>query len=138
MKVLTYPNPILRRKSEPVSNVGVELKALALRMLQVMDAHNGYGLSAPQIGQSIRLFVMQPNLIFFNPEIVQREGHQYQQEGCLSFPNKFKKHKRPRSIRIKYVDEYNVSQERVFQGMDAICVEHEIEHLDGVLLLDPH
>lgn len=136
MKILQYPNSILRKPCEPVSNVTEELKHLANEMLEVMRINNGLGLAAPQIGQSIQLFVMHPNYIFFNPKIVNRKGHQYLSESCLSFKQKTKTLKRPKSIRLQYINIDNVIEEQVFDNMDAICIQHEMDHLMGILFID--
>lgn len=159
LEILKYPDARLRKKGVTVSEVTPELKKLAEDMVETMYASNGIGLAAPQVGQSIRLLVIdtrprdeegnidtssmteleraieQP-LVIFNPEIfVTREKTTYE-EGCLSVPGFYETVERSLYIEAKYID--IKGEERVLKtdGLLAICLQHEMDHLEGKLFID--
>lgn len=135
-------DPILRQKSIPFDfeNPPVDPYKLAEDLAETMIANKGVGLSACQVGLPYRVFVVgdytQPNDIvaMFNPKIVNYEGEQVLiEEGCLSFPGMFIKIKRPASIRIRYASPNGVIDTKVFDQIPARIIQHEYDHMDGVL-----
>lgn len=158
LEVLTFPNPILRRKSMPIEKVTDEHKKLASDMLETMYDHHGIGLAAPQVGQLERLIVIdirprengrydldsltelekkvpQP-IVLLNPEILQKDGITTYQEGCLSVPSYFEEVKRAEHIVVRYLNLEGLTEELEIDGLLAICIQHEIDHLDGKLFFD--
>ena len=147
LPILIAPHPTLKAKSKPVKDVTDELRALLDDMLETMYDAPGIGLAANQIGSLHRVLVMDcgsrddeetPRPIkIINPEItgVSEELSSYE-EGCLSIPEQFADVERPAVVRVKYLDENGQKQERLFDGLEATCVQHEIDHLDGVLFVD--
>ena len=143
LDIRTYPDPILKVKCELVTEVNEEIKTLVQNMFVTMYKSEGVGLSANQVGITKRIFVMDTSnsgrkrYAFINPEIVEvsDEIERYK-EGCLSFPNIFAFVKRPKKIRIKALNEKGEVFELDLQGVDAICAQHEIDHLDGKVFTD--
>ena len=147
LPILIAPHPTLKAKAKPVKDVTDELRALLDDMLETMYDAPGIGLAASQIGSLHRVLVMDcgsrddeetPRPIkIINPEItgVSEELSSYE-EGCLSIPEQFADVERPAVVRVKYLDETGQKQERLFDGLEATCVQHEIDHLDGVLFVD--
>ena len=130
------PDPVLRSVAEPV-NVGDELFELGQQMLAVMHAANGVGLAAPQVGMSRRLFVMSTplrTLTVCNPSILDHSEPYRPVEGCLSIPGKLFTPLRHRSIRARWQQPDGQWIEQVLTGLEAEIFEHEVDHLDGVLL----
>lgn len=137
MQILTYPNPILRQKSEPISEISQEIHKLATDMLDTMYEAKGKGLSAIQVGIPLRLFVADTErAIYINPQIIFQSGTQEGPEGCLSFPGKYGKVKRFETVLVRAQNLHGEIFEEELTGMDARCVQHEIEHLDGALITD--
>ncbi len=140
MVILTYPHDSLRKKAVAVEKVTLELVDIANEMYKLMKEANGIGLAAPQVGLDIRLIVIEDSgqpCIMFNPVILKRSTDvEYKGEGCLSFPGVSRLIKRPKEVIVKYRDERGKMQHAVFNGLQARCVCHEIEHLDGKLLID--
>ena len=144
-QILTEPNKILRQKSLPVDKVDSEIQKLMDDMLETMYAAPGIGLAAIQVGVPKRIIVIdigqkegeKKPMFIVNPEIVQRsEIHSTYEEGCLSVPGQFAEISRPDKCYIKYLD-YNGSQiELKAQGMLATCIQHEMDHLEGILFID--
>jgi peptide deformylase len=144
--IFTYGSQVLRKRAEPVAAVTPALQRLADEMLAAMYEANGVGLAAPQVGESVRLFVMDVSRedgkkdprIFFNPEIVEvSEKKETAEEGCLSIPDVWADVSRPRSITVRALDRDGKPFEiRDVDGLFARCVQHEIDHLDGVLFVD--
>ena len=110
LRILNYPDPRLRQVSQPIAQVTPELRELAMRMLEVMRQAKGVGLAAPQIGQNIRLFVMNPtgepddNRVYINPVLSDPEGEETSEEGCLSLPEVHVQVSRNRAIRMEAMD----------------------------------
>lgn len=140
MEILQYPNEHLRTKTVAVLEVTPELVTTAHEMYEIMKAENGIGLSAPQVGLNLSLIVLEDEgkpLIMFNPVILQRSQHlEYASEGCLSFPNVFRIIKRPREVTVKYRNVNNKMTYAVLKGIQARCLIHEVEHLQGRLFID--
>jgi peptide deformylase len=144
-QILTEPNKTLREKSLPVETVDNDLRKLMDDMLETMYAAPGIGLAAIQIGVPKRVIVLdidqkegQKNPLFFiNPEIVKKsQTNSIYEEGCLSVPGQFAEIERPENCHIKYIDYHGEAKEMEAKGMLATCIQHEIDHLEGVLFID--
>ena len=144
-KILTVPDPILRKKSLPVEKVDENIKNLMNDMIETMYAAPGIGLAAIQIGVTKRVVVIdlskeeeKKNPIFFvNPEIIWKSNtNATYEEGCLSIPNQFAKIDRPDKCNVKYLDYNGDKKEIKAEGLLATCIQHEIDHLNGVLFID--
>jgi len=154
--VCIYGNPVLRKKSEPIQEITEEVRTLADRMLSVMYAQDGIGLAAEQIGQTEAIFVLDippdadknemgiPNnpgvsmpLVAINPEIIgASEKTETADEGCLSFPNLYVPVTRPAEVVLRYLNRDGTVQVLNAKGLLARAVQHEFDHLNGVLLYD--
>ena len=143
--IVKLPDPVLKQMSQPVERVDDELRALVGDMLQTMYDAPGIGLAAVQIGIPRRLLVIdlakedQPKdpKAFINPEIVwSSDETSVYEEGCLSIPDVFYDVERPAEVKVKYVDEQGRQQEMHCSGLMATCIQHEIDHLNGVLFID--
>jgi peptide deformylase len=145
LPILLVPNPILRAKSRAVAERDTDLvRELVPRMYASMYKAPGIGLAAPQIGQGLRLAVVdlmpddKPSPItLINPEIVAvSEELATREEGCLSLPGQYADVTRPARVKVRYLDETGARREIEADGLLATCLQHEIEHLDGVLFVD--
>ena len=144
-QILTEPNKILRQKSLHVEKVDIEIQKLMDDMLETMYAAPGIGLAAIQVGVPKRVIVLdiaqkegQKNPMFFvNPEIIEKsENDSIYEEGCLSVPGQFAEISRPDRCHIKYLDYHGQSKEIKAEGMLATCIQHEMDHLEGILFID--
>lgn len=142
LDVLHYPDPRLRKKAVPVTVVDDSIRQLAGDMLETMYAEKGIGLAATQINVQKRVVVIdlsenrdQP-MTLVNPEILHSEGTEQMQEGCLSVPGYFDLVERAERIRLRYLDLDGKSVELETDGLLAVCVQHEIDHLNGKLFID--
>ncbi len=145
LPILTAPDPRLKKKSQPVKAVDGEIRQLMDDMLETMKAAPGIGLAAPQVGVLRRVIVLEIEregtsvgpLFMANPEIidVSDEDATYN-EGCLSVPEHYADVVRPARVTVRYLDRENAQQELACEGLLATCVQHEIDHLDGVLFID--
>ena len=144
-KILTEPNKILREKSMPVEKIDEDLQKLMDDMLETMYAAPGIGLAAIQVGVPKRVIVLdiapkdEPrNPIFFvNPEIIKKsDNNSTYEEGCLSVPGQFAEIDRPDKCQIKYLDYHGQPKEIKAEGMLATCIQHEMDHLEGILFID--
>ena len=143
--ILTVPNPVLKQVSKPVSAVDDALRALMDDMLETMYAAPGIGLAAIQIGEPVRVIVMDlaredeapAPRYFANPEILwaSEETAPYE-EGCLSVPEIFDEVERPSKVRLRYLDYQGQAVEEEAEGLYAVCIQHEMDHLNGVLFID--
>ncbi|AWU94434.1 peptide deformylase [Azospirillum ramasamyi] len=145
LPILVAPHPILKRKAQPVAEVDARVVKLMDDMVETMYDANGIGLAAPQVGVLDRVIVVDvhekgepPNPIrLANPEIVwSSDEKSVCEEGCLSVPEQYAEVTRPQRIRVRYLDEKNQQQEIEADGMLATCIQHEIDHLNGVLFVD--
>ena len=142
LEILQFPDERLRRLSVPVESFNKELKALADKMIEIMYQSNGIGLAAPQVNQTIRLIVVDVSedrsnpCIFINPKIKQPSGSVDSSEGCLSVPEIRTTIKRYENITLEYQDLNGVRHEELLDDLLSICVQHEIDHLDGKLFID--
>ena len=144
-QILTEPNKILRQKSQLVDKVDSDLQKLMDDMLETMYAAPGIGLAAIQVGIPKRVIVLdiaqkegpKNPMYFVNPEIVKKsENNSTYEEGCLSVPGQFAEIDRPDKCHVKYLDYYGQPQEIKAEGMLATCIQHEIDHLEGILFID--
>lgn len=136
---------ILKQKSAPVVGVDDALRALMDDMLETMYAAPGIGLAAIQVGEPVRVIVMdlaredEPKAprFFVNPEITWRSDEMFvYEEGCLSVPDIFDEVERPAKVRLSYLDYQGVAHEEEAEGLFAVCIQHEIDHLEGKLFID--
>ena len=141
MKIVTYPNPILRKKSVPVKDPTDPLmQKLVMEMTKVLRASQGIGLAAPQIGENIQLCLIEIEnelFVLFNPVIKSLSGKKIlAEEGCLSFPGKFLPVKRYEKIKVKALDSAGKKQVIRARGLFSRALQHEIDHLTGDLFID--
>ncbi|MFC7333766.1 peptide deformylase [Rhodocista pekingensis] len=146
LNILIVPDARLRQTATPVTNVDGRVARLMDDMLETMYKAPGIGLAAPQVGVLERVIVMDiaerkteaPNpILMANPEIIARSDElATAQEGCLSIPDIYADVTRPRQVRVRYVDRAGEVRELDADGLTATCVQHEIDHLNGVLFVD--
>ncbi len=147
IRPLVYlPDSLLRKSSEPVKTVDKQLRALAADMFETMYAAPGIGLAAIQVGEPVRLITMDLSrktddvkkpMVFINPEITARSEELFSyEEGCLSIPDYYAPVERPKSVTVKYRDLEGNEHEIQAEGLLATCLQHEIDHLNGVLFID--
>ena len=155
LKIVIWGDSVLRAKSSPVALVTPELRAVAEEMLKTMYKANGVGLAAQQVGRTERLCVIdvpkecekkeyqESNaqavampMVLFNPEILDRAGEQTDSEGCLSFPKIHTPITRSDKVTVTYLDQHGMRQTVTVQGLLARAVQHELDHLDGVVFTD--
>ena len=143
-EILEYPDPRLREVAKPVAAVTPEIQALIDDMAETMYAAPGVGLAANQIGVDLRIFVLdcagedEPSdfRVFINPEIFEKDGQVVWNEGCLSFPGVSEEIKRAEHVKVRALDRDGKSFEVEAHGLLAVAIQHETEHLDGVLMID--
>ncbi len=148
LKVLVYPHPFLRTNAVPVSTFDDTIKQLAEDMIETMYISNGIGLAATQVGENKRLFVIdvrykpdnpesQPQaIVVINPEIVKSGGETTFEEGCLSIPEVRADVKRFETLTLKFHDMEAQERHMDAEGLEAICIQHELDHLNGKLFVD--
>ena len=141
LEIITNPNPILRKKAEIIAEVlSPVIQKLIPEMIDTMLQKDGVGLAAPQVGQSIRLIVIRykdDNLVMINPVIIKKSLlKEWDEEGCLSVPKIFGQVKRCKKVTVKYLDSYGRPQKLSGDGFLARVVQHETDHLNGVLFID--
>ena len=144
--VLQFPDVRLKAKSLPVEAVTDELRQLAADMIEVMYDEPGIGLAAPQVGEAVRLIVMDTEwteedgeknpLVLLNPEILERAGTATSQEGCLSVPDFTADVERAERVRVRGTDLDGNEIVEDAEGLRSFCFQHEIDHLDGILFID--
>lgn len=158
LKIFTYPAAVLKKVAEPVTEFNNELEELVKNMLHTMYQAPGIGLAAPQVGISKRLFVMDIDfdreeinkadgsteyaysnfnpLVIINPEFVDPQGEQIYEEGCLSVPGIYEKVTRAEKVKVKFQDIKGEHHEIDAEGLLAVCLQHENDHLDGIVFLE--
>ena len=136
LTILEFPDPRLRKKAVPIDTVDDELRTLIDDMFETMYAAPGIGLAATQVDVHRRLLVADVSAVFINPEILEKDGVTVTEEGCLSVPGYYEEVKRAEHIRVRYLDRDGRECEAEFEGLLAVCVQHEIDHLDGKLFVD--
>lgn len=143
--LIILPDPVLRQLSKPVERVDDELRKLADDMLETMYDAPGIGLAAIQIGIPLRMLVIDLSkegeekapMVVVNPEIVRSaDERSVYEEGCLSIPDYYAEVERPATVRAKFLDRDGKQQEITAEGLLATCLQHEIDHLNGVLFID--
>ncbi len=150
LRIYETPDPMLRQISSPVDKVDDEIRALIKDMFETMYEAPGIGLAAVQVGKPIRLLVMdlaepeeeggtpvrEPR-VFINPEILSHSDEEVPYiEGCLSVPDQYAEVMRPDHIRARWLDEHGKKHEQNLDGLLAICLQHEMDHLEGILFID--
>lgn len=144
-EIVIHPDPRLKKVCEPVDKVDERIQRLADDMLETMYAAPGIGLAAPQIGITRRLIVMDcagkdeaPRpYVLVNPEIVWASVEtNVHEEGCLSIPGEYGDVERPAEVKVRFLDRNGEPREEHFKGLEATCVQHEIDHIDGKLFID--
>lgn len=145
VNIVNYPHPALREKAEPIKMIDKDLALLAGRMLELMYEHEGLGLAAPQVAQSVRLLVMnfsgdpekkEDEFVAINPVILEQKGSFEDREGCLSFPGLFQKVRRARTVRVQAYNLQGEAYEMTASDLAARVWQHEIDHLNGILFID--
>ena len=142
LEVLHFPDPRLRHKASPVEEITAEIKEIANNMLATMYAENGIGLAATQVNIPKRIVVIDLSeeknepLILINPNITKLEGKETMREGCLSVPDYYDTVERAEHIDFNYKNLENELVTTDSDGLLAVCVQHEIDHLDGKLFID--
>lgn len=145
MEIVVYPHPALRWKSKPVQEINADVRRVVGEMLELMYAHKGIGLAANQVALPWRLFVLNltgdpaekdEEIVFINPEILKRKGTIEAEEGCLSFPGLYGNVRRSANIVVEAFDLQGNAFEVAGDDLAARAVQHENDHLDGVLFID--
>lgn len=149
--IVVYGSPVLKKEAEEIEEGSIDVKKLSEDMFETMHNASGIGLAAPQIGKSIRMFVVDGSplgdeddekmsdfiKVFINPEIIEETGKEWKyEEGCLSIPDIRAEVSRPPKVLINYLDENWVEHEAEFEGMQARIIQHEYDHIEGVLFID--
>jgi peptide deformylase len=153
MPIVEIPDPILRGQSAPVESIGDDISRLIRDMFDTMYAAPGIGLAAIQVAVPRRLLVIdlqepeegapedaepvrRPH-VFINPEILHSsDARKSYNEGCLSIPDQYAEVERPDLVRLRWLDEHGKAQEGEFGGLMSVCIQHEVDHLNGVLFID--
>lgn len=142
LKIILWPDPRLKKNSRPIATFDQNLSALAARMFDLMRANKGVGLAAPQVGLNIRLFVMNAtgepgqDRVYINPELSDADGEEEGEEGCLSLPEIRIQVLRTRTLRMNALDLEGKPFEELQSGFPARVWQHEVDHLNGTLLVD--
>lgn len=143
-KIIHYPHEILAKKAAPITEITDEIKELAREMSEIMYDNKGIGLAAPQVAESVRLITVDMSgpekredlHVFVNPEIVAAEGEIETEEGCLSVIGYRAKVKRAAKIKFRALDLEGNKVELEAEDLFAVCLQHEVDHLDGILFID--
>lgn len=146
--IVMYGDPVLKRRGKDIDKDSIDVKQLCDDMFETMEGAHGIGLAAPQIGKSLRMFVVDGTIIedenmegfrkvFINPEILEEDGEKWAfEEGCLSIPDVREDVSRQETLVIRYFDENWVEHEEEYDGMKARIIQHEYDHIEGVLFTD--
>jgi peptide deformylase len=142
LQILTFPDPRLRLKAQPVAEVDDGVRRIIDDMFETMYAAPGIGLASTQVNVQQRIVVIdvsedksQP-LVLINPEVLEKRGMEEMEEGCLSFPDVYAKVERANEIRVRALDRNGEAFELDTGGLLAVCIQHELDHLDGKLFVD--
>lgn len=142
LRILEFPDPRLRKKAAPVEVVDDALRQLIDDMFETMYEAPGIGLAATQVDVHRRLLVADVSqdktepLVLINPQILEKDGSAVTEEGCLSVPGYYEEVERAEHIKVRYLDRDGNEQESEFEGLLAVCVQHEMDHLEGRLFVD--
>jgi peptide deformylase len=147
--ILCFPQPLLKKMSRPVERIDREIVDLVADLVDTMrDGPGSVGVAAPQIGASLRVCVVDVSksklgrdsnhglLVLINPVVLHFEGNATMREGCMSVPDYTGDVERPTRIRLHYADETGTERELETEGFEAVAIQHEMDHLDGILFLD--
>ncbi len=143
-KIICYPDPLLREPTEKIGHIDDEIKTLAEDMLETMYENRGIGLAAPQVGVLKKIITVdisgpekkEDPIVLINPEIYEKIGETEEEEGCLSFPGFRCNIKRAEKVRVRFLDLEGKKQDMLADEMLAICIQHEVDHLNGKLIID--
>lgn len=141
LEIVKAGDPVLKQVAEPIEKVDSKLRRLMDNMAETMYKADGVGLAAPQIGQSIRMVVIDVGdenglLAMVNPVITHREGSAIDSEGCLSVPNVFGDVERAEKVTVEYMNRWGKKKRLAASGLLARCIQHEVDHLEGCLFID--
>jgi len=142
LPILEFPDPRLRTRAAPVVAFDAALEQLIADMLETMYEAPGIGLAATQVNVHRRLIVIDISdlkndpQVFINPELITREGVEVTEEGCLSVPQVFEEVQRAARVRVRSQDRHGITSERDLDGLLAVCLQHEMDHLEGKLFVD--
>ncbi len=142
LDVLSFPDERLRTVAKPVEEVNDEIKQLVSDMFETMKDENGIGLAATQVNRHVQVVVMDVSedqnepRVFITPEIIRKDGSTISEEGCLSVPGNYAKVERAEAITVKALDQNGENFELDAEGLLAICIQHELDHLKGKLFID--
>ncbi|MGA1194726.1 MAG: peptide deformylase [Kiritimatiellia bacterium] len=142
LPILHHPDPRLRRRAQPVAAVDDDLRTFVANMFETMYAAPGIGLAATQVNDLRRVIVVDVSenqdepLALINPEVIAKDGEEEMEEGCLSVPGIYDKVQRAEHIRVRALNEQGETIEFDADGLLAVCIQHEIDHLDGKLFVD--
>jgi len=144
LRILHYPHPLLKEKSRPIETIDASVRKLVADMAETMYAAPGVGLAAPQVGHPLRLAIVditradQPKnlIVLINPQIISAEGECVWDEGCLSIPGCNEEVRRKKKVVVRYTDLDGKPMEMAGEDLLAIALQHEIDHLDGILFID--
>ncbi|MEL7145887.1 MAG: peptide deformylase [Bacteroidota bacterium] len=147
--IVVFGDPVLRKKAVDIEKGSVDVKELSKNLFETMEAANGIGIAAPQVGMPIRMFVVDGRpledeegmeafrKVFINAEIIEETGDEWKfEEGCLSIPGVREDVSRPAHVTIHYYDENWEEHEETFDGMKARIIQHEYDHIEGILFTD--
>jgi peptide deformylase len=147
LPIIIVPDPVLKEIARPIETITDAIKTQAANMIETMYDAPGIGLAANQVGMLNRMFVMDVNyrkndnsrdaIVLINPEIIWRsEEMSIMEEGCLSIPQQYAEVERPKTVRVKYIDLAGQVQEMEGSDLTSHCLQHELDHLNGVLFID--
>ncbi|MBI2381817.1 MAG: peptide deformylase [Gammaproteobacteria bacterium] len=142
LEILTFPDPRLRLKAKPVTQVDDAVRAIVDDMFETMYAAPGIGLASTQVNVQQQIVVIDVSedksepLVLINPEILEKRGIEEMEEGCLSFPEVYAKVERANEVRVRALDRNGDAFELDTGGLLAVCIQHELDHLDGKVFID--
>jgi len=139
-EIVKYPNPILKKRAEEIKDVSEDIKRLAEDMIETMISSRGIGLAGPQVGESKRIIIVRTESgpkVFINPKIIKKSwSKEVRKEGCLSLPGSYLEIKRAKEIEVEALNENGQMIKMKVQGLTARIIQHEIDHLDGILIFN--
>lgn len=144
LNIVFYGDETLRKPADRIKEITPEIRRLVDEMFKMMYVSDGVGLAAPQVGKSLSIVVIDPTLgedpfariVLINPEILEKSGEQYEEEGCLSFPGIVARVKRPTRVRVRHMNLDGETVESLAEGNLARIFDHEIDHVNAVLFID--
>jgi peptide deformylase len=142
LEILHFPDPRLRQKASPVAVVDDEIRSIVDSMFETMYSAPGIGLAAVQVNILKQIIVIDTSedkkqpLCLINPEILEKHGEEKMEEGCLSVPGIYENIKRAATIKVRFLDREGKTIEREISGLLAVCIQHEMDHLEGTLFVD--